>query len=184
MQSAGALDAVKVRSRAREVFDGSVVSEAYDRMAREIADDFRNRDPVVLVLMCGGMIPGAAIMQRFDFPFRFDYVHATRYGKGIRGGELSWRVPPSPSLRGETVIVIDDILDRGTTLAALKARLSAAGVAEQRVAVLVERECDRDVAIAADYVGLKVGPGFLFGCGMDVAGYWRGLSSISVMEDE
>lgn len=183
-KSAGALEAVEVLSRAREVFGESTVAEAYDRLAREIAADFRDRDPVLLALMCGGMVPAVAIMQRLDFPFRFDYVHATRYGQGTRGGDLSWRVPPGPNLRGETVVVIDDILDRGTTLAALKARLSAVGVAAQRIAVLVERQCERDGSIAADYVGLRVGPGFLFGCGMDVAGYWRGLPTISATRDE
>lgn len=179
-----AAEAAKVRSNATEVFEPGVVSAAYDRLAEAIERDYRDRDPVLLAVMCGGMVPAAALMQRFDFPFRLDYVHATRYGTATRGGELTWRVPPSQSLRGETVLIVDDILDHGTTLAALKARLSAIGVLEQRVAVLVQRDRNQAASVVADYVGLRAGPGFLFGCGMDVAGYWRGLASISVMRDQ
>jgi hypoxanthine phosphoribosyltransferase len=119
------------------------------------------------------------LCRRFRFPYEFDYVHATRYGQSVSGGALEWRVDADTALRGRTVLLVDDILDRGITLAALHARLAAIGVARCETAVLVRKRLGGvDDRPRVDYVGLDADDRFLFGCGMDCAGYWRGLTEI------
>ena len=106
----------------------------------------------------------------------------TRYGRGTAGGELTWVVEPRASVAGRVVLVLDDILDEGITLAAIKARLMAQGVGECLVAVLTEKELGREKPIRPDFVGLRLPNRYVFGCGMDVNGAWRNLPAIYALK--
>jgi hypoxanthine phosphoribosyltransferase len=100
----------------------------------------------------------------------------TRYARGTRGGEIEWRVRPSADLASRTVLVVDDVLDRGHTLRALGAELEKVGVARLRTAVLVvKRVANARARPKVDYRGVEVEDVYLFGCGM---GYWRGLPAL------
>ncbi len=113
------------------------IARAIERMAEEISADLAGADPVVLAVMHGGAFAAVEICRRLRFPYELDFVHVTRYARGTRGGEIEWRVRPSAELSGRTVLVVDDVLDRGHTLRALGAELKKVGVARQRTAVLV-----------------------------------------------
>jgi len=116
------------------------------------------------------------------FPLDLDYVHATRYGAATQGGGLTWRVSP-PEARGRTVLLLDDILDHGQTLRAIRDELLARGAAEVLGAVLVEKILSAPKPITADFVGLRIADRFVFGCGMDARGFWRNLPEIRAMRE-
>lgn len=155
--------------RATLLADQAGVDQALDRMAREIRRDLGGRDPLVLAVMVGGLVPTGWLLKRLDFPLQLDYVHATRYRSGTRGGDsIEWIARPRTSLAGRVVLVVDDILDEGHTLAAILDDCRAQGAVEVRSAVLVEKQHRRRAAgVAADYTGLRVADRYLFGCGMD-----------------
>ena len=96
-------------------------------MAGEITADLAGTDPVVLAVMHGGAFAAVEICRRLRFPYELDFVHVTRYARSTRGGEIEWRVRPSAELTGRTVLVVDDVLDRGHTLRALGAELKKVG---------------------------------------------------------
>ena len=108
------------------------------------------------------------------------YLHASRYRLDTNGGVLDWKVKPQENLLGRTVLVIDDILDEGHTLAAIVDYCKMAGVKDVLVAVLVNKQHNRkaQVDFKVDFVGLNVVDRFLFGCGMDYKGYWRNTLAI------
>jgi hypoxanthine phosphoribosyltransferase len=129
--------------------------------------------------MHGGAFAAVEICRRLNFPYELDFVHVTRYARGTRGGEIEWRVRPGAELTGRTVLVVDDVLDRGHTLRALGAELKKIGVARQRTAVLVvKRVANARGRPNVDYCGVEVDDVYLFGCGMDYRGYWRGLPAL------
>jgi hypoxanthine phosphoribosyltransferase len=135
--------------------------------------------------MHGGVFTAVELSRRIGFPHEFDYVHVTRYAGGTKGGRVEWRVPPSERLAGRTVLVVDDVLDRGHTLRALSAELRRIGVAEQRTAVLVVKRVARARnRPTIDYAGIEVEDVYVFGCGMDYLGYWRGLPALYALSDE
>ena len=168
-----------MRANSRPVHSKRVVKLAIERMAGEIAPRIADKNPVVLAVMHGGAFTALELCKHFDFPHEFDYCHVTRYHGDTAGGQLEWRVRPSPSLHGRTVLIVDDILDRGHTLRALRAELIEIGVAAHLTAVLVVK---RLFGVAerpgADFIGLPVDDVYVFGCGMDYRGYWRELRSI------
>ena len=129
----------------------------------------------------------AAIRERLaklDFPLDFDYLHATRYGPETQGGKISWRSAPWTSVKGRSVLVVDDILDEGVTLAAVKESLRRMGAEEVLTAVFADKLNGKIKPIAADFVGLTVPDRFVFGFGMDAGGVWRNLPAVYAMKDD
>ena len=163
---------------AEELHSAAAVARAVARLAQEISARLADGFPLVLSIMRGSVIFAGQLLPQLDFPLEFDYLDVTRYGAATRGGEISWRVSPDTSVAGRNVLVLDDILDEGRTLAAVRERLIAAGALEVYLAVLAEKEIGRAKPVKADFVGLAVPDRYVFGCGMDVGGLWRNLPAI------
>jgi hypoxanthine phosphoribosyltransferase len=136
--------------------------------------------------MIGGLVPMGNLLPRLDFPLEVDYVHATRYRGDIKGGELHWKVKPSLDLANRTVLVVDDILDGGVTLAAIIEEVKKMGAAEVYSAVLVDKHHKRvpNGLKNADVAGLLVDDHYIFGYGMDYNEYLRNAPGIFVVSPE
>lgn len=174
----------EVLQRSRVLLSAGEVSAAIERMAAQISTDLSDRHPIVVAIMNGGAFTAVNLCQHFSFAYEFDYVHATRYGHSTHGGALEWRVRPQPALAGRTVLLVDDVLDKGDTLAALHEELATIGAEEIFSAVLVtKRVTDQPARSPADYSAIETEDVYLFGCGMDVAGYWRGLPALYACDD-
>jgi hypoxanthine phosphoribosyltransferase len=163
------------------VAGASQVRAAIERMAGEIQAQFAERYPLVLVVMGGAVMFAGQLLPQMRLPLDLDYIHATRYGEATQGGSIAWRVAPPADVRGRAVLVLDDILDGGHTMAAIRDRLLQLGAASFHCAVLVEKRLEKKKPIAADFVGLTIPDRFVFGCGMDARGYWRNLPEIRAM---
>lgn len=151
---------------------------AVRRIAGEVTDRVAGKNPLVLAVMGGAVVFAGQLLPRLGFPLDFDYLHATRYGDVTQGGQLEWIVEPRTSVAGRTVLVLDDILDEGITLAAIVARLEAMGAAEVVCAVFAEKDIGRAKPLAADFVGVRLPNRYVFGYGMDVKGAWRNLPAV------
>ena len=163
------------------VASAAEVQAAIDRIAAHIQGKLAGAYPLVLAVMGGAVVFAGQILPKLRFPLDFDYIHASRYGAATRGANVEWRVSPPRNVDGRSVLVLDDILDGGDTMAAIRARLMELGAREFYCAVLVEKVLARKKPIAADFVGLKVEDRFVFGCGMDAKGFWRNLPEIRAM---
>lgn len=166
------------------VHSAEVVQQAIERIAGEICAALADKNPLVLCVMTGGVIFTGQLLPRLNFPLDFDYLHVTRYGQETQGGKLSWRSAPWTPVKGRTVLVIDDILDEGLTLAAVQQSLKRLGAAEVYSAVFADKENGKQKPVKADFVALPVPDRFVFGMGMDVSGAWRHLPAVYAMKDE
>lgn len=172
-------EAAAARSGAARLFSGEEIAAAIAAMAGEMAPRLAGRNPVVLAVMHGGVFTAVELCRHFEFPYEFDYVHPTRYAGALEGGALQWRVRPDAALSGRTVLVVDDILDRGVTLQAVNDELERIGVEAQYNAVLIVKQLDNDEPRPRVHAaGLTVGDVYVFGSGMDYRGYWRGLAGL------
>ena len=159
------------------------VNKAIVRVAGEVTARLASTYPLVLTVMGGGVFFSGQILPLLRFPLDFDYIHATRYGSATAGTEVSWRVAPPESVKGRTILVLDDILDGGNTMLAIRKRVLDLGAEAFYAAVLTEKTLASPKPIGADFVGLRVPDRFVFGCGMDARGYWRNLPEIHAMKD-
>lgn len=179
-------DIISIANRATALHTESEVDKALDSMAREISFDLYQSNPIVLCVMVGGIIPTGKLLTRLDFPLQVDYVHATRYGDEFVGQELEWLVKPRGSLEDRTVLIVDDILDGGLTLAGIADFCKQQGAKEVKTAVLVEKDVPRygKAIKKADYTGVTVADKFVFGYGMDYKRYLRNAPGIFAVSEE
>lgn len=154
------------------------VAAAVDRVASEVTAALGDRYPLVLAVMGGAVVFTGQLLPRLRFPLDLDYIHATRYRDQTTGGDILWKVRPKEDVRGRVVLVVDDILDAGFTLAAIRATLLEAGAAEVHIAVFCEKRLPVTKPVRADFVGVEVPDRFVFGFGMDIRGAWRNLPAV------
>lgn len=182
MSDALAAEAWAVYQAADCLHDAAAVRGAVVRLAQQVSGKLGCRNPLLLCPMTGGVVLAGHLLPLLDFPLEFDYVHATRYAGALTGGELAWKVIPSATLTGREVLIVDDILDRGLTLAALVEFCRQQGAAGVHTLVLVDKQCRREAPIEADFVGLEAPDRYLFGWGMDYKGYLRNAPGIYAVE--
>ena len=165
------------------IHSAEAIAAAVSRLAAEVTEKLGDTNPVLLCVMSGGVPFAGHLMTQLQFPLDFDYLHVTRYGQDTAGGALSWRAAPWTPVKGRTVLVVDDILDEGLTLAAIHERMLQLGATACYTAVVADKLNGREKPICADFVALTVPDRFVFGYGMDVRGAWRNLPAIYAMKE-
>ncbi|HEU4992890.1 MAG TPA: hypoxanthine-guanine phosphoribosyltransferase [Luteimonas sp.] len=163
------------------------VEAAIDGMAARIAADYAGVRPVFLTVMHGALPFAAQLALGIGargLDIEMDYLHATRYRGATSGGELLWKRRPETALRGRHVLLVDDIVDEGHTLDAVRAWCVGQGARDVRIAAMVVKRHDRCVAgLCADYAGLDVPDRYVFGYGMDYHEQGRNLPAIYALAD-
>lgn len=156
------------------------IEKALDAMSAAITRRLGEANPILLCVMSGGLVTTAGLLGRLDFPLELDYLHVTRYRGKTKGGELHWRVEPRLPLSGRTVLIVDDILDGGVTLAEIVAYCEKARASAIYTAVLVVKEREREPTgwHQADFVGINAPDRYLFGYGLDYKEYLRNAPGI------
>jgi len=172
------------------VHDRAAIDRAIATMAERIHAAYANASgdpPLFLTVMHGGLPFAGQLALELGargLDVAFDYLHATRYRGETSGGELVWKHRPATPLRGRRVLLVDDIVDEGHTLAAVRAWCLAEGAADVRIAALAVKRHDRCVeGLCADYAGLDVPDRYVFGFGMDYHEQGRNLPAIYALGD-
>jgi hypoxanthine phosphoribosyltransferase len=159
------------------------VQAAVARMAAEINQHYGDQSIVLLIVMTGAVVPAAWLAARLEMPLQVDFVHATRYDGATEGGEIQFRAPPRLDLRGQHVLVVEDIFDVGLTLHSITSYCRSQGARSVRSAVLVRKLHDRETTgQTPEFIGLDIGDHYIFGCGMDIHEHWRHLDEIRALE--
>ena len=174
---------MRLLDEADALFDADAVRAAVARMAKEISAKLEDDFPVVLSVMGGAAVFTGQLLPLLRFPLEFGAIEVTRYNNDIQGREITWRLPPRDNVRGRVVLVVDDILDEGITLAAIAKRLTEMGARSVCTAVFADKAIGRDKPITADFVGVTVPNRYVFGFGMDAYGLWRNLPAIYALKE-
>jgi hypoxanthine phosphoribosyltransferase len=172
----------RVAAEADCLYTEAEVNAALDRMAAAIADRLADRNPLLLSVLNGGILPMAGLCLRLRFPLEIDSIKAGRYQGGTQGGGMRWQHQPETPLAGRAVLLVDDVLDEGITLAEIRRWCLAEGAGSVHVAALVDKDLGRDKPCRADFTGLTAENRYLFGYGMDYKGYlrnWPGIFACS-----
>ena len=174
--------AERLLAEADMLFAPEAVQAAVARMATDISASLKDEFPVVLLVMGAAVFTGQLLPQ-MRFPLEFGAIEVTRYNNDIRGRDINSRLAPRDSVRDRVVLVVDDILDEGITMAAIQVRLMEMGARRVLVAVFADKQIGRPRPIEADFVGVKVPDRYVFGFGMDAYGLWRNLPAIYALRE-
>jgi len=175
---------VRIPEGAERIASPAEVAAAFDRLAGAISTRLAGREPVLVAVLEGGRMPAGEISRRLAIPHVNDTLRVGRYGRGAEGGELRWHALPETPLAGRSVLVVDDILDEGVTLAAVANHCREAGAREVLTCVLTVKDLpDRAAPFSPDFCGLLVPDRYIVGCGMDYQGRWRELPGLYALEE-
>ena len=174
----------EVLGSAEEVCSAATVAQAVTRIAAEITRVLADDNPLVLSVMGGAVVFTGQLLPLLRFPLDYDYLHLTRYGNATTGGRTEWKAFPLEAVAGRVVLVVDDILDEGYTMAEIRTRILAAGARRCYCAVFADKDIGKSKPIAADFVGVRLPNRYVFGFGMDVKGAWRNLPEIYALKSQ
>ena len=177
-------DAERLLAQADLLFAPDEVNAAVSRMAGEISARLKDEFPVVLSVMGGAAVFTGRLLPLLGFPLEFGAIEVTRYNNDTQGRDISWRLPPRDNVKDRTVLVVDDILDEGITLAAIRRKLIEMGAGKVYSAVFADKAIGREKPAHADFIGVTVPNRYVFGFGMDAYGLWRNLPAIYALKEE
>ena len=152
-------------------------------MAADITDTLSEQYLLVLSAMGGAVVFTGQLLPLLEFPLSFDYLHVSRYNDKIKGGKVNWKVAPHTSVKDRVVLVLDDILDEGITLASIRERIMENGAKAFYSAVFANKDISKSKPITADFVGVTLPDRYVFGFGMDIYGSWRNLPAIYAVRE-
>lgn len=160
----------QIRSRVKEV------AEAINR-------DYQGKNPLVVGILKGAIIYFSDIIRNLSMPIDLDFMVVSSYGSGtVSSGKLNIKKDLDNDVKGRDVLIIEDIIDSGFTLANLKALLSERGAASVKIATLLNKSARREYDIAPDYNCFYIENEFVIGYGLDYDEYYRNLPYIGVLK--
>ena len=168
----------------RVLFHEEAIAERLDAMAAEITAFYQDKPLTVLAILNGSLVFAADLLRRIPLPLRFESLAVASYhGATESSGTVSFRQGSLPAISGQHVLLLDDILDTGRTLHAVRQRILAeAEPVSVRVAVLLQKRKPRVEALHADYTGFDIDDEFVVGYGLDYQGHYRNLPVVGVLD--
>ena len=169
----------------RVLFDEPAINRRLDELAEQISNDYRDRDLTVIAVLNGSMMFMADLLRRIPLPLKLDCLSVASYhGKTQGSGEVIFKQVALPDMIDRDILILDDILDSGHTLAAIREKLETAKPRSIRVCVLLSKKKKRAQQIVADYLGFEIEDEFVVGFGLDFMEGYRNLPCIGVLRKE
>ena len=169
----------------RVLFDEPAIHRRLDDIAAQVSSDYRDRELTVIAVLHGSLMFVADLLRRIPLPLKLDCVSVASYhGKAQSSSEVVFKEVTVPDVVGRNVLILDDILDSGHTLAAIRERLDTAKPRSIRVCVLLSKKKQRAREVNADYVGFEIEAEFVVGYGLDFRERYRNLPYIGVLRKE
>lgn len=172
------------RELAEVLITKAAIQKRVAQLAREIERDFAGRDLVVVSLLNGTVMFLADLMRRLNLPMRLDFIGVSSYRKSTESTELVITKELRLDVRDRDVLLVDDILDTGKTLARVLAKLKPLHPRRTRICVLLDKPARRTEKVSADYIGFEIPDLFVVGYGLDFAERYRNLPFIGILRPE
>jgi hypoxanthine phosphoribosyltransferase len=169
----------------RVLFDGPAIHKRLDEIAAQITADYSERELVVIAVLTGTLMFVSDLLRRIPLPLKLNCLSVASYhGKTQTSGEVLFKELSVPDVAGQDVLILDDILDTGHTLVAVRERLETAKPRSIRVCVLLNKSKRRALNVDADYIGFEIEDEFVVGYGLDFMERYRNLPYIGVLKKE
>jgi hypoxanthine phosphoribosyltransferase len=172
--------------RIKPLFSTEDIAARVDTLARDIAASGLN-DPLIVAVLKGSFIFAADLIRALHahgLTPEIDFIFLGSYGEGMTGGEVKILRDVESELKDRDVVIVDDILDTGRTLAFAKERLAARGARSVRACILLDKKERRVVDVTPDFTGFACPDRFVVGYGMDLGHRYRELPFIGVIEED
>ncbi len=169
----------------RILFHETTILSRLDQLAAEISRDYRDRELTVIAVLNGSLMFMADLLRRIPLALKLDCLSVASYhGKAETSGEVIFKQIALPDVMNRHVLILDDILDSGHTLSAIREKLETAKPRSIKVCVLLSKKKRRSRQVDADYLGFEIEDEFVVGYGLDFMEQYRNLPYIGVLRAE
>lgn len=163
-----------------EVVDRPTLTARVTQLGEELSTDYGNNVPVLVGVLKGCLPFLADLVRAMDIHLEVDFLSLTRFGTE---GRVSISMDTSTTLEGRDVVIVEDIVDTGLTLASLRRLIEVRSPNSMRTVALLDKAPRRIVEVPIDYRGFEVGDEFLLGYGLDWEGWYRNVQSLWAVMD-
>ena len=161
------------------------IEAAVSRVATEITRDYHDKHPLLIGVLKGSFMFMADLIRRLDFPLEVEFIGLSSYGRGSQtSGKIRVVQGLRSAVKGRNILVIEDIIDTGLTVAFLLDYLQKRKPASLKLCVLTDKPSRRRVPVTIDYLGFTVPNKFIVGYGLDWDEKFRNLPDICFLEGE
>ncbi len=161
------------------VFSRQEIAERVQQLGQKITTDYKDRPLVLIGVLNGAYVFLADLARAIDLPVVIDFIRVASYGDATTtSGTIRLTKPPEIDLTGKDILLVEDIVDTGTTLAWLHQYFKEHRVASVKICALIDKHERREAEVVVDYSGFQVEKGFLIGYGLDHAEQFRNLPAI------
>lgn len=155
------------------------------RMANEINDDFNCEELVAVVILKGSIMFAADLIRCLTMNVKIDFLQASSYGSGTESTvHIEIKKDIDIDIKDKNVLIIEDIVDSGRTLALLKKNLTDRGAKDVRIASLLSKPSRRVVDVEVEYIGSEIPDEFVVGYGLDMDEKYRQMDYIGILKPE
>jgi hypoxanthine phosphoribosyltransferase len=169
----------------RVLVDAPAIHKRLDEIAAQITSDYSDRELTVIAILTGTLMFMSDLLRRIPLPLKLDCLTVSSYrGKTQTTGEVIFKQLAVPDVAGRDVLILDDLLDTGYTLAAVRKKLETANPRSIRICVLLSKRKQRARELDADYIGFEISDEFVVGYGLDYMERYRNLPYIGVLRKE
>ena len=160
------------------------IAQRVAHLADQIATDYRDRELVLVGVLTGSFVFLADLMRQLERPCEVDFCQAASYGDGtVSSGEVAIGKDLNLSVAGKHVLLVEDIVDSGRTVAELVRLIKSREPASVKVCALLSKNARREMAVELNYIGFEVPDRFVVGYGLDYAQRFRNLPFIGVLRE-
>ncbi|MBN2516787.1 MAG: hypoxanthine phosphoribosyltransferase [Deltaproteobacteria bacterium] len=171
------------RTNKKVLYSKETIEKRVQEIAQTLSDDYRGRDVVLICILKGAFIFLADLSRHMAIPHMIDFMRVASYGSGtVSSGKITVTKDIETDIEGKDVVIVEDIIDTGITLAFLKNKLQEKTPRSLKICALLDKKARREVEIDADYVGFSMDEGFVVGYGLDFDEKFRSLPDIYVIE--
>ncbi|AMB99164.1 hypoxanthine phosphoribosyltransferase [Aerococcus urinaehominis] len=161
------------------------IAQSVKKLGQEISQDYQGRKPLVIGILKGSVIFMSDLVRQMSVDLELDFMAVSSYGASTESsGVVKIIKDLDRVVEGRDLIIVEDIVDTGRTLAYLKQLLANRNAASIKIVALLNKESRREVAIQADYIGFEIDDLFVVGYGMDYSDQYRGLPYIGVLKED
>ena len=158
------------------------IFEIVSKVANRINEDYAGEEVHILVILKGSMTFAADLIRKIKVPVTLDFMQASSYHSGTKStGDIKIRLDLAESIEGKNVIIVEDIVDSGNTLFALKNILKQRDPKSLKICAMLDKPSRREAEIEVEYTGAEIPDEFVVGYGLDYAEHYRELPYIGVL---
>lgn len=153
-------------------------------LGERVTRDYQGKNPLLICILKGSSVFFTDLIREIDLPLDIDFMAISSYGSNTVSGEVRLVKDLDSSIEGRNILIVEDIVDSGKTLAYLKRILNNRGAASIRIITLLDKPSRRVVPLSVDYTGFEIPDAFVVGYGLDFNEKYRNLPVIGVLDEK